>query len=62
MYQAQELASERTRNHLELAAHIREGRRLRALGKARRAERKAERRMLAAWRARTAIESAIGIE
>jgi hypothetical protein len=62
MQQTHELASERTRSHLELAAQIRDGRKLRALNRARRNERRAERRMLAAWRARHAIETAIGIE
>lgn len=62
MHQAEELASERTRSHLELAEQIRWGRKLAALRKARRSERKAERRMVAAWRARSAIEAAIGIE
>ena len=62
MHPTQELASERTRSQLELAEQIRWGRKLSALRKARRTERKAERRMLAAWQARSAIEAAIGIE
>jgi hypothetical protein len=62
MQQTQELAAERIRSHLELAEQIRWGRRLSALRRARRTEQKAERRMVAAWRARSAIEAAIGIE
>lgn len=69
MLLTQELASERTRSHLELAEELRWARRLRALSKARRAERKAERRMVEAWRTRSALEdtfnseySAIGME
>jgi hypothetical protein len=62
MHQTQELVSERTRSQLVLAEQIRQGRKLAALRRARRTERKAERRMLAAWRARSAIEAAIGIE
>jgi hypothetical protein len=62
MQQTQELAAERMRSYLELAEQIRWGRKLSALRRARRIERKAERRMLAAWRARSAIEAAIGIE
>lgn len=56
MLLTQELASERTRSHLELAQEIRWARRLRALSKARRAERKAERRMVEAWLTRSALE------
>lgn len=62
MLQTQELVSERTRSHLELAQQIRQGRKLTALRRARRTERKAERRMLAAWMARSALEASIGIE
>ena len=62
MLLTQELASERTRSHLELAAELRCGRRLRALSRARRAERKAERRMVEAWRARSALEDAFNSE
>jgi hypothetical protein len=57
-----ELASERTRSHLELAEEIRWARRLRALSKARRAERKAERRMVEAWRTRSALEDTFNSE
>lgn len=56
MLLTQELVSERTRSHLELAEEIRWARRLRALSKARRAERKAERRMVEVWRTRSALE------
>jgi hypothetical protein len=58
----QELASERTRSHLELAEEIRCVRRLRALSRARRAERKAERRMVEAWRTRSALEASFNSE
>ena len=57
MLLTQELASERTRSQLELAVERRCVRRLRALSRARRAEHKAERRMVQAWRTRSAMES-----
>jgi quinol monooxygenase YgiN len=62
MQLTQELASERTRSHLELAEEIRCARRLRALSRARRAERKAERRMVEAWRTRDALEASFNSE
>jgi hypothetical protein len=46
----EQLASERTRDNLELAEQLRTSRRLRALRRARRMEYKAERRMVDAWR------------
>jgi hypothetical protein len=60
MHMTEELASERTRSHLENAEQIRNARRYRALSRARRAERKAERRLVEAWRARSALETLIG--
>jgi len=58
----EELAAERTRSNVELAQQLKCSRRLRALRRAQRMERKAERRMIAAWRRaadlRSAIESA----
>jgi len=62
MYLTQELVSERTRRQLELASQLRFTRKYRALSRARRTERKAERRMVEAWRARSALESALGLE
>ncbi len=46
----EQLARERTRSHLERAEQLRYSRRLRALRRAQRLERRAERRMLEAWR------------
>jgi hypothetical protein len=46
----EQLASERTRDSLELAEQLRTSRRLRTLRRARRMEYKAERRMVDAWR------------
>ena len=46
----EELAAERTRSNTELAEQLRYSRRLRILRRARRMERKAERRMVQAWR------------
>jgi hypothetical protein len=60
MYMTEELASERTRSHLEAAEQIRHARRFRALSRARRAERKAERRLVEAWRVRSDLEALIG--
>jgi hypothetical protein len=50
MHVMEQLASERTRDNLELAEQLRTSRRLRALRRARRMEYKAERRMVDAWR------------
>jgi hypothetical protein len=50
MYLVEELASERSRSRIEQAEQLRYWRRVRMLRRARRAERKAERRMIAAWR------------
>ena len=46
----QQLASERTRDNIELAEQLRYSRRMRTLRRARRMEHKAERRMIQAWR------------
>jgi hypothetical protein len=46
----EELASERARSNMELAEQLRYSRRLRLLRRARRMERRAERRMVQAWR------------
>jgi hypothetical protein len=58
----EELARERTRTSIETAEELRQWRRLRRLSRARRMERRAERRMIAAWRRaaelRAALESA----
>ena len=59
MTQAQELASDRARSAVELAEQIRLGRRLRMLRRARRIERRAERRMLEAWRKAERLRGAL---
>jgi len=46
---SQELASEQNRSAIQLAEQLRPSRRLRVLRRATRIERKAERRLLAAW-------------
>jgi hypothetical protein len=62
MYQMEELATERSRAALEEAVQLRSTRRFLTLRRARRMERKAERRMLEAWRRaaelRAMVESA----
>jgi hypothetical protein len=50
MYAMDQLASERTRDNLEMAERLRRSRRQRELRRARRIEQKAERRMIWAWR------------
>ena len=62
MYLTETLVSERIRSQLELAEQIRFTRKYRALSRARRAERKAERRLLAAWQARSALEATLSTE
>jgi hypothetical protein len=57
-----ELADERIHRNLELAEQIRVTRKLRALSRAKRTELKAERRLLQAWQARSALESTLGID
>jgi hypothetical protein len=46
----EQLAEERARNNLELARQLRRARRQRMLRRARRIERKAENRLIVAWR------------
>jgi hypothetical protein len=50
MYQVEELATEHSRAALEQAVQLRHTRRFLTLRRARRMERKAERRMVEAWR------------
>jgi hypothetical protein len=50
MYWVQELAAEKNRGKIALAEELRLSRRLLAVRRARRMERKAERRMIEAWR------------
>jgi hypothetical protein len=50
MYAMEQLAIEQFRSHLERAERLRHPRRQRALRRVRRLERKAERRMIRAWR------------
>jgi hypothetical protein len=50
MYQVEELAAEHSRAALEQAVRLRHTRRFLMLRRARRMERKAERRMIEAWR------------
>jgi hypothetical protein len=54
-----ELARERTRDALELAQDLRFASQLRTLERAKRNERRAERRLIEAWRARDAVETAL---
>jgi hypothetical protein len=56
-----DLARDRTRSHLELSQQLQASRQLVALNRAKRAERKAERRLLAAWQTRSALESNLGL-
>ena len=55
----QQLASERTRDNIELAEQLRHSRRMRTLRRARRMEHKAERRMIRAWRRAAELHSEI---
>jgi len=57
----QEMARARTRDNLELAQDLRVVNQLRTLHRVRRNERKAERRLVEAWRARAAVETALEI-
>jgi hypothetical protein len=50
MHLVEELATEESRSKVELAEQLRPSRRLLTLRRARRMERKAERRMIEAWR------------
>jgi hypothetical protein len=62
MYLVHELATEQNRSKMELAEQLRTSRRVLRLRRARRMERKAERRMIEAWHRaaelRGALESA----
>lgn len=55
------LARERTRSYLEEAQRQRYSRKLRALRRASRLERRAERRMVAAWRRAAELRSTLEI-
>jgi len=46
----EQLARDRIRSNMELAEHLRCGRKVQTVRRAQRLERKAERRMVAAWR------------
>jgi len=59
MYQIEELATEHSRAALEQAAQLRSTRRFLTLRRARRMERKAERRMLEAWRRAAELHAAV---
>ena len=50
MYLVEELATEESRSRMELAEQLRPSRRLLTLRRARRMERRAERRLVDAWR------------
>jgi hypothetical protein len=57
MHVMEQIASERIRDNIELAEQLRTSRRLRMLRRAHRTERKAERRLVAAWRRSADLES-----
>ena len=59
MHVMEQLASERTRDSIELAEQLRYSRRMRTLRRARRMEHKAERRMIRAWRRAAELRSEI---
>ena len=59
MHVMEQLASERTRENIELVQQLRHSRRTRTLRRARRMEHKAERRMIAAWRRAAELRSGI---
>ena len=56
---SEQLASERTRDSIDLAQQLRHSRRMRTLRRARRMEQKAERRMIRAWRRAAELRSGI---
>ena len=60
MHTEQLLARERHRSYLEEAERLRYPRRLRALRRASRLERRAERRMVEAWRRTADLRGALG--
>jgi len=57
MYMPLEMARERMRDHLEQAEELQVSRQIQALSRARRAELRAERRLVEAWRTRAALEA-----
>ncbi|HLK00260.1 MAG TPA: hypothetical protein VKU39_10185 [Streptosporangiaceae bacterium] len=59
--QQAELARDRMRSHLRESRQLSSARQLAALRRVKRAERKAERRLVQAWRARQALESTLGL-
>jgi hypothetical protein len=59
MYVMAQIASERTRDNLELAQQLQYSRRMRTLRRASRMEHKAERRMIEAWRRAAELRSGI---
>jgi hypothetical protein len=59
MHVMEQLASQRTRDNIELAEQLRYSRRLRMLRRASRMEHKAERRMVQAWRRAAELRSEI---
>jgi hypothetical protein len=59
MYLVEELASERSRSRIKQAEQLGYSRRVRALRRARRLERRAERRLIAAWRRAAELRGAV---
>jgi hypothetical protein len=59
MFYTHEMARERTRETLQFVQDQRVAYQLRTLQRARNNERKAERRLIEAWRARDAVETAL---
>jgi hypothetical protein len=57
--QIEQLARDRMRSNLELAEHLRCGRKVQTVRRAQRLERKAERRMVAAWRRAAELHNVI---
>ena len=62
MYLMEELASERSRSMIKQAEQLAQSRRVRTLRRARRLERRAERRMIAAWRRAAELRGAESAE
>lgn len=56
----EQLADERIRGHLELASRLRQSRRQYAIRRATRIERKAEHRLIEAWRRAAALRARAG--
>jgi len=61
MHMQLDLAHDRIRSHYELSRQAHSARQQKALTRAKRAERRAERRLLAAWQTRHALESDLGL-